>query len=73
MSVPTYESDLLNEYAPEQDIPVHSYAVLMSVFLGLAGAFAGWFKASGREMPDRIDATDLALLTVASHKAEDML
>jgi hypothetical protein len=73
MSVPTLESDLTNEYAPDRDIPVRNYGVLMSVFLALAGAFAGWFRASGRKMPDRIDGRDLALLTLASHKASRMI
>jgi hypothetical protein len=73
MSIPTYDSELLNEYAPDEDIPVRSYGVLMSAFLALAGAFGAWFKGSGRAMPDRIDAGDLALLTIASHKASRMI
>jgi hypothetical protein len=73
MSTQTYESDLLNGYAPDRDIPVRSYAVLMSVFLSLATAFAAWFRASRRTMPDRIDGKDLALVTVASHKASRMI
>lgn len=52
---------------------MRSYAVLMSVFLSLATAFAAWFRASGRTMPDRIDGKDLALVTVASHKASRMI
>jgi Protein of unknown function (DUF1360) len=73
MTTQTYEPDLLNEYAPDRDIPVRSYAALMSVFLALATAFAAWFRGSGRKMPDRIDGKDLALLTVASHKASRMI
>lgn len=73
MNASTIDSELFEGYAPEQDIPVRSYGALMSVFLSLAGGFAAWFRASGREMPDRIDAADLALLTVASHKASRMI
>ena len=58
---------------PEDDRPLGSYAVLMSVFGFLAAAFATWFKASDRELPDRIGAADLALLTVASHKTARMI
>jgi uncharacterized protein DUF1360 len=49
------------------------YAVLMGAFLSLASAFAAWFRSSGRELPDRIAPTDLALLTVASHKMSRMV
>jgi Protein of unknown function (DUF1360) len=73
MSVGTHEKELFAGYAPERESRVRSYAVLMSVFSGLAGAFATWFRRSGRELPDRIDVGDLALITVASHKASRMI
>lgn len=60
-------------YAPDQETPVKSYAVLMTVFSALAVGFASWFRASGRQLPDRIDAADLALVTVASHKASRLI
>jgi hypothetical protein len=60
-------------YAPDQDTPIKSYAVLMAVFSSLAACFASWFRASGRELPDRIDPADLALVTVASHKASRLI
>jgi hypothetical protein len=60
-------------YAPDQDTPVKSYGVLMAVFSALAAGFARWFRVSGRELPERIDAGDLALVTVASHKAARLI
>jgi hypothetical protein len=60
-------------HAPGRERPLASYGVLMGTFSGLAAAFAGWFRRSGRELPDRIDPRDLALLTVASHKAARMI
>jgi hypothetical protein len=60
-------------YAPDQDTPVKSYAVLMAVFATLAASFEQWFRSSGRELPDRIDPGDLALVTVASHKAARLI
>lgn len=60
-------------YAPDDETPVKSYGVLMSVFSALAAGFAAWFRASGRQLPDRIDPGDLALVTVASHKASRLL
>lgn len=60
-------------HSPERERPLGGYAVLMGTFLSLAAAFAAWFKSSGRELPDRIASTDLALLTVASHKMSRMV
>jgi hypothetical protein len=60
-------------YAPDEDAPVKSYAVMVGAFAVLTAGFAQWFRASGRELPDRIDARDLALLTVASHKASRLI
>lgn len=74
----TLESEVMNRassdgYAPGQEKPLASYGVLMSVFSGLAGGFALWFRRSGRELPDRIDSGDLALLTLASHKSARLI
>lgn len=41
----------------------------MSLFTGLVAAFVTWFRRSGRELPERLEARDLALLTVASARA----
>ena len=60
-------------YAPGHDAPLGGYAVLMSTFAALAAAFAGWFRRSGRALPDRVDGRDLALITVASHKASRLI
>jgi Protein of unknown function (DUF1360) len=60
-------------YAPDEERPVGSYAVLMGAFMSLAGTFAAWFRSSGRELPDGIDAGDLLLVTVASHKASRLI
>ena len=74
----TIESEALNRdviggYAPGEEKPLASYGVLMSVFAALAGAFAAWFRRSGRELPERIDTRDLALLTLASHKSARLI
>ncbi len=60
-------------YAPGEERPVGSYGVLIGVFTVLAAGFAQWFRSSGRTLPDRIDAGDLALVTVASHKASRLI
>jgi hypothetical protein len=60
-------------HSPDQERPLGGYAILMGVFGALAGGFAAWFRASGRELPERMQARDLALVTVATHKASRLL
>lgn len=60
-------------HAPEQERPLGAYGALLGTFLALAGAFAAFFDASGRELPDTIAPGDLALITVAGHKAARLI
>jgi hypothetical protein len=60
-------------HSPQQHRPLGGYALLVGSFSALAAAFAAWFRASGRELPERIDGRDLALVTVATHKASRLL
>jgi hypothetical protein len=60
-------------YSPTDEKPLGGYAVLMAVFSGLVTVFAAWFRRSGRALPDRMEARDLALITVASHKAARLI
>jgi hypothetical protein len=60
-------------HSPERERPLGWYAALISLFGGLAGAFAAWFRRSGRPLPERMEARDLALVTVAAHKASRLI
>ena len=60
-------------HSPNQERPLGGYAALISAFLAGAGGFAAWFRRSGRTLPERIEARDLALLTVATHKSARLL
>jgi hypothetical protein len=60
-------------HPPQQERPLGGYAVLMGLFAGIAGGFAAWFRASGRELPERMEARDLALITLATHKASRLV
>jgi Protein of unknown function (DUF1360) len=73
MTATKIEQDVFAGYAPEKTESLRGYGVLMGVFSALATAFAVWFRTSGRALPDRIDARDLVLVTVASHKSSRMI
>lgn len=60
-------------HSPRQERPLGGYAVLTGTFLGAAGGFAAWLHTSGRELPERVPAGDLALMTVATHKAARLI
>jgi hypothetical protein len=45
----------------------------MSIFASLATAFSLWLRRTGRELPERVGLGDLAVLTVATHKASRLL
>lgn len=60
-------------HSPEQERPLGSYGVLMGTFAGATAGFSAWFARSGRELPDRMAPGDLALVTVATHKASRLL
>jgi hypothetical protein len=73
MTAATFENEISAGYSPEEEKPIRSYAVLISVFSFLASAFALWFRTSERELPDRMEGRDLLLVTVASHKASRLI
>lgn len=60
-------------YAPDEDVPLGGYGALTGGFLAAAAGFFLWFGRSGRELPERIEAGDLALITAATHKASRLL
>jgi hypothetical protein len=60
-------------HSPQQERPLGGYAVLVGTFAALAGGFAAWFRGSGRELPERMDARDLVLVTIATHKSSRLL
>jgi len=60
-------------HSPDRERPLGGYAVLMGAFTALAAAFGGWFRRTGRELPESISPRDLALITVASHKTSRLI
>lgn len=60
-------------HSPDQERPLGGYAALMASFAAVAAAFSAWVARSGRELPERPSPADLALLTVATHKASRLI
>jgi hypothetical protein len=60
-------------HSPDQERPLGGYAALMASFAAVAVAFSAWVARSGRELPQRPSPADLALLTVATHKASRLI
>jgi hypothetical protein len=60
-------------HSPEQERPLGGYAVLTGTMAAAGAAFATWLARSGRTLPDRPSARDLALISVATHKASRLI
>ncbi len=60
-------------HAPDQERPLGGYTALTALFLALCGAFAAWFRTSERELPERVQPDDMALIAVATHKASRLI
>jgi uncharacterized protein DUF1360 len=73
MSVRVQDVEPFAGHSPAQERPLGGYATLMAAFAASAGGFAGWVRASGRELPERPSGADLALMTVATHKAARLI
>lgn len=73
MSESLKDAEPIAEDAPPHQRPVEGYAALMGLFLGMVGGFSAWVRASGRELPEAVSASDLALVTVATHKASRLI
>jgi hypothetical protein len=60
-------------HAPDRDRPLASYAVLTGAFAAASAGFGTWLRASDRQLPDGPAPADLALITVATHKASRLV
>jgi hypothetical protein len=60
-------------HSPQRERPLGWYALLIALYAGGTGGFATWFRRSGRVLPERMDARDLALVAVAAHKGSRVL
>jgi hypothetical protein len=63
------------EYARDADDerPMKGYAVVMAIFAGAAATTAGVARLTGRTLPTRPAAADVALLAMSTHKISRLL
>jgi len=60
-------------YAHGEDRPLGSYASLMGLYAVGVGGLSALVRRSGRQLPDRLSASDLVLVSVATHKLSRLL
>jgi hypothetical protein len=60
-------------HSPTQERPLGGYAALMAVFGASVAGFSAWVRGSGRELPEHVDARDLVVMTLATHKASRLI
>jgi hypothetical protein len=60
--------EIFDEYKKGEDIPLLSYGVLAGVFNLVFAVFVLAARITGRPIPERVDAKDIALLGIATHK-----
>jgi Protein of unknown function (DUF1360) len=60
--------ETFEEYKKGEDIPLVSYGVLAGAFNLVFAVFLLAARLTGRPIPERVDASDIALLGMATHK-----
>jgi hypothetical protein len=66
-------SSLASHYAPGQERPLGSYAILSSAYgVALAGSLIG-LRARRRELPERFTTLDVLLIGIATHKLSRLI
>jgi hypothetical protein len=60
--------DIFEGYKKGEDVPLSSYGVLAGVFNLVFALFLLVARVTGRPIPERIGAGDIALLGIATHK-----
>jgi hypothetical protein len=61
------------EYANGEDRPLAGYVGVLGVYAAVMAVFAAVMRLTGRRLPERFDARDLALIAVATHKVSRLI
>lgn len=59
---------IFDGYKKNEDVPLVSYGVLAGVFNVIFALFLLVTRGTGRSLPERVEARDIALLGMATHK-----
>lgn len=62
-----------DRYAGDADRPIGGYVATMGVYGGVVGTLAAAARVAGREVPDGLPVTDVALSALATHKLSRLL
>jgi hypothetical protein len=61
------------ERSSEPERPLRAYKTLTGAYAGAVASFAAWMWRSGRRLPERPNAPDVLLVTVATHKLSRLI
>jgi hypothetical protein len=64
---------VLDRYAGSEDRPLAGYAMTMATYATVVAALAGTARLTGREVPDRVQVTDVVLCALATEKLSRLL
>ena len=64
---------LFEGYSPHEHRPLGGYLLLSTAFEAALAAFVAEHRRSGRELPERLSAADLALLAAATQKLSRLI
>lgn len=68
-----YLTEWEQRYAQGEERPLGSYLLLLASYLGTVLSLVGWGRLRRVRLPDRMPASDLALLTVAVFRASRLI
>jgi hypothetical protein len=60
-------------HSPDRERPLGGYGILLGTYMTGVVVFGAWLRAGGRELPERVDIRDLALITIATHKSARLI
>ena len=60
-------------YTGGEERPLGSFVALMGTYAAAVGAGALALRAGGKQLPERVSAADLALISVATHKLSRLI
>ena len=55
-------------HSPDRERPLGGYVLLLGSFSTMGAGFGVWLRRSGRELPERVETRDMALIAVGTFK-----